>query len=155
MGAARVLGCDRLVPSGPAGLGAAFTETGFTMLHYRLLFLAAVACGCGDDDEESQLCQDLRAKITECNLDIDTSRGCNASPSEDVECAARCLVEAQCTDIVGPPSANPYYQCNAACVGASPDDFVCADGSGFLPQAGVCDGQLQCPDGSDEANCSG
>ena len=43
--------------------------------------------------------------------------------------------------------------CIAICSGAKPDDFICKDGTEFLDKSGVCNGRVQCSDGSDEADC--
>jgi len=112
------------------------------------------ACSGSDTDSESQaLCDDLTAKVSECMIDVDTSMGCKSNLTEAEKCAAGCVIEAECADISGPVQNNPYYRCVAVCSGAGPDDFICSDGSGYLPPAGVCDGMPQCPDGSDEASC--
>jgi hypothetical protein len=121
----------------------------------RVLCVVVVAAGCGgsDDSEVEALCDDLREKIRECNINVDTSGGCNTDASEAVKCSAQCIIDADCEQVTGAPQNNSFYECQAVCSGASPDDFICADGSGFLPQAGVCDGTEQCPDASDEADC--
>lgn len=33
------------------------------------------------------------------------------------------------------------------------DDFLCSDHKQCIPEMQVCDGQAQCPDGSDEKHC--
>jgi len=116
--------------------------------------LAAGACGSDSDTgENTALCEDLNAKVTECRLNIDISGSCKTDVAKEILCAAKCAVKASCAEITGPAMSNAYYQCLAVCSGGSADDFICADGSAFLPQRGVCDGAAQCPDGSDEANC--
>lgn len=125
-------------------------------LHALWIFVALGLAACGGGDEESegeQLCRSLKDKVEECDLDVDTSGGCNPNPSDQVLCAGRCAVKVSCEELVGPPQDNPYYRCMVVCSGGSEEDFICADGSGFLPQEGVCDGTEQCHDGSDEAEC--
>lgn len=61
---------------------------------------------------------------------------------------------ADCNQLVQTQPVGTYLDCIASCSGAGPDDFVCADGRQFVRMAGVCDGQYQCLDGSDEVGCS-
>jgi hypothetical protein len=120
--------------------------------------IAVLLCGlsaCGSDDDtnpNAQLCEDVRAKLQECNKPVSSGQ-CREDVSEAVLCAARCTVAAECAQINAPATDNPYYRCVAECSGAPPDAFICADGSVFVAAQGVCDGTPQCPDGSDEANC--
>ncbi|HLV19531.1 MAG TPA: LDL receptor domain-containing protein [Polyangiaceae bacterium] len=114
-------------------------------------FFGVVACS-DDEDSAPQVCEDLANKLRECNLA--TMARCNADTSEDLLCAAQCMVDADCAQLTGPVEDNSYYRCVVICSGGTPDSFLCADGAGFVPPAAVCDGTAQCPDGSDEAECS-
>lgn len=118
----------------------------------------ALSCGDGGDSNSDsasdKLCMDFVDKVEECKLEVDTSMGCDDSPSDAVKCAAECFVEAPCAEITGPIAQNDYYSCQAVCSGADPDAFICLDGAGFLPAKAVCDGIKQCPDSSDEKDCS-
>lgn len=113
-----------------------------------------VAAGCGGGDTPSagdKACQDLAAKLKECNL---TAVGaCDTSEPCTVECAAK----ADCAQLLhaSMPSGT-QLTCVAACIGLTPDQvFVCKDGTAIIDKRAVCDGHALCPDGSDEANCGG
>jgi hypothetical protein len=105
--------------------------------------------GCGSSDsgpsEGEKACQELQAKLQQCGL--------TAICDTNEPCSARCAINADCTEIVQKPIDGPYMKCIAACSGAHPDDFICKDGKRVVRKEGVCDGQFQCLDGSDEANC--
>jgi hypothetical protein len=120
-----------------------------------LPLLAATACGGSDETEGEKVCGEVDAKLAECNLQLPSGTRCNDKGDDATLCAARCLVDASCADIVSDEADTSYVRCVAACSGASPDDFICASGNAFVPAAGVCDGVSQCPDGSDEAGCDG
>lgn len=117
------------------------------------LLICATAFACGGENESNEpseaelLCDALDNKVVECGLD--TAKNCAVG-----EACMLCAVDADCAQISGAVDGNPYYACLAECSGASPDDFICADRSGFVAEPGVCDGIPQCPDGSDEATCS-
>jgi hypothetical protein len=117
-----------------------------------VLGLLGFACGAENDNEE--LCDQVRAKVAECRLNANVSGECREEASEAVLCGARCVANAECSQLTGAAANNPYYRCLALCSGAKADDFICNDGKGFLPKSGVCDGAAQCPDASDEAGCS-
>ena len=117
-------------------------------------WVATVACvflwaGCGSSDsgptEGERECQELQTKLQTCGL----AAVCDSSDP----CPVRCAINADCNEIVQKPTTGPYMQCVAACAGAGPDDFICKDGKRVVKKAGVCDGQFQCLDGSDEENC--
>ena len=117
-----------------------------------LCLLAALLSACGGDDEPSdgeQACKELRAKLAECGFT--TQATCN----EREPCAVRCGVMAECSQLMAGTPSGSFASCIAVCSGAQPDDFICADGRAYLKKEGVCDGQFQCLDGSDEANCPG
>ena len=114
--------------------------------------VCAAGCGSKDTNKNSRVCGQVRDKIAECHLN--GVAACDQNTSDAVICSAQCLVDAQCAQITASAKNNPYYVCIAKCSGAAPGDFICYDGSGFLPKAGVCDGVRQCPDGSDESACA-
>jgi len=107
------------------------------------------ACG-GDDKptEGEKACDALEAKLDECRLT--TTAKCNT----EQPCAVRCAAAAECAQLTAAQPSGSLLQCIAGCSGAGPGDFVCADGRKFTSQAAVCDGQFQCLDGSDEADCA-
>jgi hypothetical protein len=120
--------------------------------------LCVVGCGGGDDDSETRgerLCRQVVDKLDSCNLELQASTRCNEDAAEAVLCAAQCAIDAPCGELTTMGSETTYMRCVATCSGAGPEDFICDDGAGFLPAAGVCDGVSQCPDGSDEAQCGG
>jgi hypothetical protein len=129
------------------------------MKAYLSTVFALATAACSSDSHSNKndgvagVCEDVKAKVVECKLNVDTSGPCNANVDEVTVCSAKCAVKASCNEINGPPTGNAYYQCLAVCSGGSGDDFICADGTSFLAKAGVCDGVAQCPDGSDEASC--
>jgi hypothetical protein len=106
--------------------------------------------GCGSDTATStgeRACQDLQAKVAACGLN--SAGGCNPEHA----CSAECAAHASCDQLKAGTPSGSYLSCVAACSGAGPGDFVCNDASGYVKQAGVCDGVAQCHDGSDERNC--
>jgi hypothetical protein len=113
------------------------------------LVVLGLLCGCSSSDsgpsDGEKACQELQAKLTECHL----TGECNTNEP----CAVRCAANAECAEIGTLPTTGPYFDCIAACSGAGPDDFICADRQHFLNKRFVCDGRPQCPDGSDEKGC--
>ena len=130
---------------------ASLISTAATLLWLQLW----LASGCGGDDPPSEgekACQELEAKLDECML---TPQGTQVVCNEDAPCAVHCAVMAECSQLAAGAPSGTYGSCVAACSGAAPDDFICANGRQFVKKQGVCDGQFQCLDGSDEANCPG
>lgn len=112
---------------------------------------AIAAAGCGSSDsgptEGEKACQDLQAKYAQCSL---TSVGaCDTNEP----CVVRCAANADCNELMNPSPTGPYVACVAACSGAGPDDFICADGKVFVSKKAICNGIAECPDKSDEAGC--
>jgi len=115
--------------------------------------VTALACGSdggsgGGQSAGEKACKDFEAKLTQCQLVA--SGTCDTNEP----CVAECAAKADCTQLTENPPTGSYLSCVAACSGAGPDDFICKDGKAFVKKAGVCDGQFQCLDGSDEAGCS-
>lgn len=116
---------------------------------FYLCWATLVACGGTDSPSEGEkACDDFAAKLAQCHLT--TTSTCNASQP----CAVKCGVMADCSQLTQPVPSGSFLACIGVCSGAGPDDFVCKDGRRFVAKAGVCDGQFQCLDGSDEVNCA-
>jgi hypothetical protein len=106
--------------------------------------------GCGSSDnpgpsEGEKACQELQTKLQGCGL----SAVCD--PSDP--CPVHCAIDADCNEIIQKPTTGAYMQCVAACAGGMPGDFICKDGKRVVKKIGVCNGQYDCQDGSDEENC--
>jgi hypothetical protein len=120
-------------------------------ISFGLMPAILLMASCSSDKstgEGDKACQDLQAKLIECKL---VEQGvCNTAEP----CAVECAAHADCDQLKAGTPSGGYLTCVAACSGAGPTDFICKDASGYVKQPGVCDGIRQCPDGSDEANCS-
>ena len=111
-----------------------------------LSIVLATACSGKDQPSSGEsACQDLQAKLAECHL--------QAACDSNQPCAAECAAKADCADLTASVPSGSYLACLALCSGAGPDDFVCKDAKSFVNKAAVCNGQYECRDGSDEANC--
>jgi hypothetical protein len=100
----------------------------------------------------------LLARFTQCDLVAQTGRyGSNWGPRNDAErCAAACLFDAHCQDLAAvfctETTETPAYQsCILKCFSYSIVECETAAGPLVVPS---CDGDEQCLDGRDEANCS-
>lgn len=131
-------------------------------MRYKFPFALSVvftllACGGSDEgsSENEKLCEDAKAKASECNI-ASAPQICNSNPSADIVCATRCMVNASCDEISRKVTGNDsaFDHCVVVCSGGNQDDFICADGAHFVAGAAQCDGIAHCPDGSDETGCS-
>lgn len=110
--------------------------------------LLTLACGGSDSPSEGEkACDDLAAKLEQCRLTMPGT--CNTGEP----CGVRCAVMADCSQLTASSPSGSYLACIGVCSGAGPDDFMCEDGKRFIGKAGLCDGQFQCLDGSDEVAC--
>jgi len=117
---------------------------------FATIFSLVVTASCSSDSgpsEGEKACQDLQAKLAECQLTLQGT--CNSNEPCAVECAAK----SDCAQLTASAPTGSYLTCVAACSGAGQNDFICKDGKAFVNKAAVCDGKPQCPDGSDEADC--
>ena len=64
-------------------------------------------------------------------------------------CLGECILDASCAELED--SLAPFVYCIAGCGG----DFTCDRGDTSISSRWRCDGELDCLDGADEANCSG
>lgn len=108
--------------------------------------IVVAACACNSQSAGEKACQDLSAKLAQCGLTLPADTACN----EGQPCLVECAVNASCAELAARSPTGSYLFCLAECGG----DFVCADGTHFIKKTAVCDGQPQCPDGSDELHCS-
>lgn len=124
----------------------------FTALFVMLL----VTTSCGDDSSKPDYCANTAAKLRECALLSAGPLGCseeNSTERATLQCVHNCteratcqqLEEAYCQDI-----ENPYALCMRACEPTT--SFTCNDGD-TIPAGYRCDGEPDCDDSSDEANC--
>jgi len=113
--------------------------------------LALVWGGCGSSDsapsEGDKACQDFEAKLAQCN--IQAQGVCNSSQP----CTVKCAAEADCNQILESPPTGSHLACLGECTGVGADAFACKDGKKIVARAGVCNGDFNCLDGSDEENC--
>jgi hypothetical protein len=79
------------------------------ILFAGLLALSAVACG-GDD------CDDAADKLEECGWKGEGSGGGEEGECSGAsECFAKCVNDAECSDINSLDVNNSFYKCTAAC----------------------------------------
>jgi hypothetical protein len=90
----------------------------------------------------------VAAKLDDCRLELPSGTRCNEKGDKKTLCAARCSVDAMCSDILSDAKDTAYVRCGGLLGGSAPDDFICASGSAFLPRTGVCDGTPGAPPGA-------
>ncbi len=116
------------------------------------LILAAGIASCGSDDDSESGTSALIAKMRSCGLITD---GKVASDLQFDDCDARCMTNGSCEDLVAFACSYNYTafeECWDRCDQAE-GEFNCADGSGTTQTSWKCDGNDDCPDGSDEIGC--
>jgi hypothetical protein len=133
-----------------------------------IAFLALSACegesatgdedgdGDGDgDDDPSEYCQRIGGKLQSCGMgallaDLDD---CEEPEDEEDRCTTECLIDASCDDIRTLVCLGDLTASLEACVLGCVPSFTCGDGV-IIGEASVCDGYMDCADGSDETqNC--
>jgi len=122
-----------------------------------LLLLPVGLVHCGGDDESGsssdKLCKEVDAKVAECNVTFG-SGSCQADSALE-KCLAQCVVDSPCASLTDDSAESAFVRCGFACQGATADWFICADGQRAIEPRGICDGNFDCGDGSDEASCAG
>ena len=127
----------------------------------------SVACSGSDAAEFSHVtgtdagspnrgCALAAARLDECGIANNIVAECDPNRPEDL-CQAACLAEASCeelTELERRPNdvSLAVLRCALGCLDPSLL-FECADGTQTIYAVWVCDGEVDCADGSDEADC--
>lgn len=126
------------------------------------LLLGAWLVACGGDSKDSsyaKLASELEAKLQKCKLEASkTVAAADEIQDETEACLAHCLLDASCTDLrgqlcgEGEGAGSTITECYLTCPTTPRDGFACKSGTKIL-HSSVCDGQLDCAAGEDEADC--
>jgi len=121
------------------------------LVRFAVVLAAAAMLRCSEEGQsaDGSICERAEEKLAECGLSYQEGTGCQSTP----DCVWMCAFDATCEELENTPPESEYVRCATECSEASAEDFVCADGRGSVIPAAVCDGEEQCRDGSDEAEC--
>jgi hypothetical protein len=109
--------------------------------------------------DDTGLTAQARDKLTACGLHLPIegeSRDRSLIRDELDRCIARCHLTAACDDVVVTTCEQretPFSQCVLACPERPQDGFRC-DGGERIPHLALCDGEEDCRNGEDEADCA-
>src|SRR5688500_14799719 len=130
------------------------------------LLTALAVTACGDDEsleaadsaafphltqEYEPNCAGYTGKLRDCGILSEGEVACSEPTTPTAECRYSCVTVASCAILseltCGRSAAAPLQECLAEC-----EEFKCTSGGAIVP-AWVCDGEGDCADGSDEAEC--
>jgi hypothetical protein len=119
------------------------------------IVVVAALGACGPDAPSLSACENMAVKMRLCEVtqppprarDIDA---CGGELLEDERCRLKCWFEAECLDWTQLEPGPDTKRCLSNC---GESDFSCGGGL-LLSRDHVCDGEPDCPDGSDEDGCS-
>ena len=114
--------------------------------------------GTGGAGSGGDACAQALAKLESCGVTMEDTMEGGCDPTNDYDaCAAACVVAAPCSELEALEAGNmtgapTLTLCMMSCMSTG-DQFTCDNGD-TIPADWECDGEEDCIDGSDEANCS-
>jgi len=110
---------------------------------------SALQVSCPNDSRE--------ARIQECEEDLAGVTGCDAQLAAAASCVSTLTAANYTCDVYGesgllPPACENQVVAVNRCLGAG-TTTLCEDELTYLPVVAICDGEVDCLDGSDEAIC--
>jgi hypothetical protein len=125
------------------------------MIAFGLLLLTT---SCSHDDSSSSFCEELQQKNKSCGISgVIDCQSADAETSVVKEAFKTCLVAEDCDAWKSYVNDEFMSQTTLGCFSAHQvkltGTFSCKDGSGGVSEDVKCDGESNCPDGSDESGC--